>query len=399
MIIIGGGVMGTSIAYHLAKRGKHVVLIEKNDLAAGASGSCDQQIILQSKNPGVHLKLALASAELYQDIEKELDHDIEYTHSGGMILIETQEEMQVMQDFVERQRQTGLQVEILSREDAVKLQPGLAEHIVGATYSSQDAEVNPMEVTLAFAKAAKKLGTEVLLETEVTGLIINGTIVEGVITEKGKFYADTVINAAGAWAPQIGRMAGVNIPIIPRRGQIAITEPCAPFLKRVMLSAQYIVAKYHPEIVNNASSRAMQLGVGLALSQTKKGNILIGATREFVGYDTRVTYDGMREILKNAARLVPPLKEINVIRVMAGLRPYTPDGLPLLGWVDGLEGFFMAAGHEGDGIALSPVTGKVVSDLICDGSTFVDMMPFDPNRFELRTTDDNITSTRSYGSS
>ena len=383
VIIIGGGVIGTSIAFHLSKRGKHVLLIEKNDLAAGASGSCDQQIILQSKNPGVHLKLALTSAELYQDLVQELDHDIEYKHSGGMILIETQEEMQVMQDFVARQRQTGLQVDILPREDAVKLQPGLAKHIVGATYSPQDAEVNPLEVTLAFAKAAKKLGTEVLLETEVIGLTINGDCVEGVITEKSTFYADTVINAAGAWAPEIGRMVGLNIPITPRKGQIAITEPCAPFLRKVMLSAQYIVAKYHPEVLENASSRAMQLGVGLALSQTQKGNILIGATREFVGYNTRVSYDGMREILKNAARLVPSLKQMNLIRVMAGLRPYTPDGLPLLGWVDGLEGFFMAAGHEGDGIALSPVTGKVISELICDGSTFVDMTPFDPNRFEL----------------
>ena len=382
-IVIGGGVIGVSIAFHLSKRGKHVLLIEKNDLAAGASGSCDQQIILQSKNPGVHLKLALLSAELYQDLEQELDHDIEYKPSGGMILIETQEEMQVMQDFVARQRETGLQVDILPREDAVKLQPGLAEHIVGATYSPQDAEVNPLEVTLAFAKAAKKLGTEVLLETEVIGLTINGDCVEGVITEKSTFYADTVINAAGAWAPEIGRMVGLNIPITPRRGQIAITEPCAPFLKKVMLSAQYIVAKYHPEILKNAPSRAMQLGVGLALSQTQKGNILIGATREFVGYDTTVSYDGMREILKNATRLVPSLKQMNLIRVMAGLRPYTPDGLPLLGWVEGLEGFFMAAGHEGDGIALSPVTGKLISELICDGRTFVDMTPFDPNRFEL----------------
>jgi sarcosine oxidase subunit beta len=128
------------------------------------------------------LRLCWLRAELYQDIEKELVHGIEYKHSGGMILIETQEEMQVMQAFVERQRQTGLQVDILAREEAVKLQPGLAEHIVGATYSPQDAEVNPMEVTFAFAKAAKKLGAEVLLETEVTGLTINSSVVEGVIT-------------------------------------------------------------------------------------------------------------------------------------------------------------------------------------------------------------------------
>jgi sarcosine oxidase subunit beta len=383
VIIIGGGVIGTSIAFHLAKRSKRILLVEKYGLASGASGSCDQQIILQSKSPGVHLKLALSSAELYQGIVEELDHDIEYKRSGGMILIETQEEMQVMEDFVKRQQQTGLQVEILQREDAVKLQPGLAQHIVGATYNPQDSEVNPMEVTLAFAKAAKKLGTEVLLETEVTSLSIDGNTVEGVITEKGKYYADIVINAAGAWAPEIGKMIGLNIPIKPRRGQIVISEAVAPFLKKVMLSAQYIVAKFHPEILKNASSRARQLGVGLALSQSKKGNILIGATREFVGYDTGVTYDGIKEILKNAARLVPPLKDLNIIRVMAGLRPYTPDGLPLIGWFEGLEGFFMAAGHEGDGIALSPVTGRIVSELICDGRAFVDISPFDPNRFTL----------------
>jgi sarcosine oxidase subunit beta len=382
-IVIGGGVIGTSIAFHLAKRRKKVLLIEKTDLASGASGACDQQIILQSKNPGVHLKLALKSAELYPEISKEIDHDIEYRHCGGMILIETQEEMPIMHDFVERQRQTGLQVEILPREDAVKFQPGLAAHILGATYSPQDAEVNPMEVTFGFAKVAKKFGTEILLETEATGLIMHHNRVEGVLTGKGTFYADTVINAAGAWAPEIGRMAGLNIPITPRRGQIVITEPFAPFLKHVMLSAQYIVAKFHPDILKNASNRARQLGVGLALSQSQKGNILIGATREFVGYDTHVTYNGMKEILKNAARLVPPLKELNIIRVMAGLRPYTPDGLPLIGWVNGLEGFFMAAGHEGDGIALSPVTGKIVSELICERSTFVDMSPFDPNRFQL----------------
>lgn len=382
-IVIGGGVIGTSIAFHLAKRGKRVLLVEKYDLASGASGSCDQQIILQSKNPGIHLKLALKSAELYQEIVQELNHDIEYRHSGGMILIETPEEMQVMQDFVERQRQSGLQVEILQRKDAVKLQPGLAEHIVGATYSPQDAEVNPIEVTLAFAKAAKKMGAKLLLSTEVFDLIMSDRRVEGVKTSRDTVYADIVINAAGAWAPEIGRMAGLNIPIRPRRGQIAISEPVAPFLKRVMLSAQYIVAKFHPEILKGSSSRARQLGVGLALSQSKKGNILIGATREFAGYDTQVTYEGMKEILKNAARLVPPLKEMNLIRTMAGLRPYTPDGLPLIGRVDGLEGFFMAAGHEGDGIALSPVTGKIVSELICDGSTFVEMSPFAPNRFEL----------------
>lgn len=383
VIIIGGGVIGTSIAFQLAKRAKKVLLIEKTDLGAGASGACDQQIILQSKNPGVHLQLALMSAALYPDLAAELSHEIEYRPSGGTILIETPDEMPVMQEIVARQRQTGLQVEILPRAEALKRQPGLAAHLVGATYCPQDAEVNPIEVTLAFAKAAQKCGADIRLETTVLDLIMSSHRVEGVNTTHGRFYADTVINAAGAWAPEIGRMAGLQLPITPRRGQIVITEPVAPLLNPVMLSAQYIVAKYQPDILRNASDRARQLGVGLALSQSRKGNLLIGATREFVGYDTSATYDGIKEILKNAARLVPPLQEIHVIRVMAGLRPYTPDGLPLLGWVNGVEGLVLAAGHEGDGVALSPVTGKIIAELICEGTARVDLRPFAPNRFAL----------------
>jgi sarcosine oxidase subunit beta len=118
----------------------------------------------------------------------------------------------------------------------------------------------------------------------------------------------------------------------------------------------------------------------LSLSQTEKGNILIGATREFVGYDAQNTREGIREVLKNATRLVPGLKEMNIIRTMGGLRPHTPDGLPLVGYLDGLTGFFMAAGHEGDGVALAPITGRMGADLICDGKTVMDISALNPNR-------------------
>ncbi len=384
-IVIGGGVIGCSIAYNLAKRGKKVFVAEKNDHASGATGSCDQMVILQSKNPGVHLALALASAEMYKTLEKELGAEIGYHNDGGMILIENYDEMKVMEEFVARQKKIGLQVEILDRKEAAKRQKGLAEHIVGSTYSPQDAHVDPFYLNLAFAKAASKLGAMALLETEVTGIIMKSNTVLGVETNKGKIEAPLVINAAGAWAAQIGRMVGLELPIIPRRGQIVISEPVPPYVTGDILSAQYIVAKYNPELIKNSTSRAVQLGVGLALSQTGKGNVLIGATREFVGYDLGNTREGIKEILKNATRLIPGLKEMNFIRVMSGVRPYTSDGLPLVGFVDGIEGLFMAAGHEGDGIALAPVTGKIVADLICDGKTFTDVQAFNPNRFSLKS--------------
>lgn len=384
IVIIGGGVIGTSIAYNLAKRKKKVILAERYDHAAGASGSCDQHIILQSKNPGIHLEVALASAEMYKTLEQELDAVVDYHQDGGMILIENEDEMKVMVDFVARQKKIGLDVEILDRKDAAKRQKGLAEHLVGATYSRQDAHIDPFKMNLAFARAARKYGAEILLETEVTGIIMNGDKAIGVKTNKGDIHADIVINAAGAWAPLLGEKIGLNIPIKPRRGQIIITEPVANYIKGDILSAQYIVAKYNPDLLASSDSKAVQLGVGLAVSQTVKGNILIGATREFVGYDVSNTREGIKEVLKNAARLIPGLQQMNFIRVMSGLRPYTSDGLPLIGHVKGIEGFFMAAGHEGDGIALSPVTGRIVADLICDGRTFMDVSAFDANRFELR---------------
>ncbi|MDK2822780.1 MAG: hypothetical protein PWQ67_1040 [Clostridia bacterium] len=381
VVVIGGGVIGTAITFYLSQRGQKVILIEKNDLASGASGACDQDIILQSKNPGIHLQLALASSQMYKTLEKELDYDIEYENTGGMILIETPEELKIMEDFVNRQKALGLQVEILNYKEALRYQRGLSNHLVGSTYSPQDAHVNPIRLNLGFAQAARRYGAEILLETEITKIKVKNNQIEGLETNRGTIYTPVIINAAGAWAPSIGRMIGLKIPIKPRRGQIVITEPVPPFVMGDVLSARYIVAKYNPELYNNSESAAVKLGVGLSLSQTRKGNILIGATREFAGYDITNTRTGIKEILKNATRLIPELKEMNIIRAIAGLRPYTPDGLPLLGPVNGLNGFYLAAGHEGDGIALAPITGKIIADLITDGKTFMDVTALSPNRF------------------
>jgi sarcosine oxidase subunit beta len=381
--IIGGGVIGASIAYRLAKAGKKVVLCERYDFAAGATGSCDQCVFLQSKNPGIHLKLALDSSEIFQNLSKELDYDIEYFKHGGMITIENEMEMEVMTDFAAKQRKNGLDVDILSRSDAAKRQKGLSKHLLGCTYSPMDGHVNPFRLTLGFIQAARKLGARMLIDAEVTGFRQEGGGIKGIQTSKGDVEADVTVLAAGAWSPLLAEKLGLELPIKPRRGQIAITEPVAPYVTGNFLSGQYIVAKYHPEILAGSQSLAVRLGVGLSLTQTRKGDILIGATREFAGYDTGNTREAIREILKNASRLVPGLENLHLIRVMSGLRPYTPDGLPLVGFVKDIEGLFLAAGHEGDGIALSAITGVIASGLLCDGKAYTDVSALDPNRFDL----------------
>jgi sarcosine oxidase subunit beta len=381
IIVIGGGVIGTSIAYYLAKKGKKVTLLEKDDLASGSSGACDIDIILQSKNPGIHLQLAMKSAELYEELAQELDCDIEYENTGGMILIEDERQLEAMREFVKKQKAAGLEVELLDLKEASKLQKGLSPHLMGATYSPRDAHVNPMKLCFAFARAARRMGSEIRTGTPVLGIKVKSGRVKSVVTGSEEIETSIVINAAGVYAPAICKMVGLSAPIEPRRGQIIVTEPVPKFVMGDVLSARYIAAKYNPRILEGSDDPEIRLGVGLSLSQTRNGNLLIGGCREFAGYDKNTTHEALKAILRHATRHVPFLKGIHAIRSFAGLRPYTPDGLPILGPVREVEGFIMAAGHEGDGIALSPVTGKIISDLVVEGKSFIDVKPLSLERF------------------
>lgn len=386
VVVIGGGVIGSAITYYLTKRGKKVTLLEKKYLVNGSSAACDQGILLQSKAPNEHLTLAIYSLEMFKNLEKELGRKLEFVQKGYLVLIETELELQAMKEIVAKQNELGLPSRIISREEALSMQPGLnPDAFVAAACCDWDGEVNPYMLTMAFADKAEELGAVIKTGCPVTGLVMEDGAVKGVETPDGVIYADTVVNAAGVWASEIGQMAGLEIPIRPRRGQAFITEAVPKFIHRSVINARYIVAKHHPEVLKGDDSMKAKLGVGLCLTQSEKGNVMFGATREFVGYDVSNTIDGLGTILGNAVHLVPGLKKLNIIRTMGGLRPYTPDSRPLIGYVEGVPGFFMAAGHEGDGISLAPATGKLVSDLIVDGVTDVPAAEaFDPNRFALK---------------
>jgi sarcosine oxidase subunit beta len=247
VIIIGGGIIGAATAYYLSKHKIKTILVEKNDLASGTSGACDGCIFMQSKKPGRHLKLALQSAKLYQTLAEELQCDIGYKQSGGMILIEREEQIAAMRQFTKQQQSVGLEVELLEIEDALKIERHLSSKLVGATYSSMDAKVDPLSLTFAFAANAKRLGARILTGTEITSIAVKNGKVEGVQTNNGKIAAEIVINAAGVYASFIGKMVEVEIPIIPRRGQILVTEPLPPLINSIMLCACYIAAKFKVE--------------------------------------------------------------------------------------------------------------------------------------------------------
>ncbi|MBI5579675.1 MAG: FAD-binding oxidoreductase [Deltaproteobacteria bacterium] len=373
-VIIGAGVIGASIAYHLARHGIRPLVFEKSDPAAGSSGACDGLVFLQSKKPGLHLKLALESRRRFDGLADQLGSSIEFRNPGGMCLIESEAEISAMQLFVAEQRKSGLDVELIDGDEARRREPCLSAKVIAATYSPLDSQVNPYALTFALLRAAKSAGARILSGVEVNGIEVVSGKATGVFTGNRRISAPVVVNATGALAAEIGRMAGLEIPITPRRGQIIVTAAVPPLLRHCLISARYVAVKFKPELAASG-------GMGFSLEQADSGNILIGSTREFVGFDRRTTFDGIRTIASRIAPVIPALKRVPVIRTFGGLRPYTPDGLPILGKVAELEGFIMAAGHEGDGIALSAITGELIADLITTGRTQFPLEAFRLERF------------------
>jgi len=376
VVVIGAGIIGSSIAYYLSRHKLRVILLDRRDIASGSSGACDGLVFLQSKKPGIHLQLAMESRKRFKHLTQQLPVPIEYKETGGMVVIETEEELTAMQQFVAQQQESGLDVTLLEGKRIRKIEPHLSEHIQGATHSPLDGQVNPISLTLGFALGAKSLGAHVITGATVHGIDTTAGSVSAVETKAERFEADIVINAAGVHAPEIGALVGLDIPIKPRRGQIIVTESCAPMLHHCMISAKYIAAKFNPE-----SAKAS--GEGISIEQTKNGNFLLGSTREFVGFDKRTTTEGLHRIADKSASIIPALKQTNVIRAFAGLRPYTPDGLPILGPVGDVPGFFIAAGHEGDGIALSPITGELIAQMIATGKSDISLDAFRLSRFAV----------------
>ena len=374
VVIIGAGVIGASIAYHLSKENIQAVVLDKKEIATGSSGACEGLLLLQSKKPGIHLDMALESIRRFPDLIEDLDQAIEYENKGGLVVIETEDELDAMRIFVEKQKKHDVDVSLLNAEQAREKEPALSENIIGATFSPLDSQVNPLLLNRGMLQSAQKAGATLFSNTRVEAIELTQNRVAAVQTDKGKIETRIVINAAGTYAAQIGEMVNLSIPIKPRRGQILVTEAAPPILQRCLLSAKYIAAKFNPKIAEAG-------GVGFAVEQTANGNILIGSTREFVGFDKDTTYDGIHTIARAILQVIPGIVNLNIIRAFAGLRPYTPDGLPILGQVELIDGFIMAAGHEGDGITLAPITGAMIARLVAGKEAQFPIDEFKMERF------------------
>lgn len=360
VLVIGGGVIGASSCYFLSKKNLKVVLVEKSGIATGASGSCDGFIFLQSKKDNDLILLTRESLKIFENLAEELSYDIEFEKCGGLVIRSGSEASSGFLDFGQFE-EMGIKVELLDKKQLREIEPYICGKAAdGAAFCRDEGQVNPINLTIGLALAARKNGAELLTGKEVREIEVNSEgglkkIKKALTSDGTEIVAKEVLCCCGAWSGMLGTLLGIEIPIMPRRGNLIVTEALPEMLHHVILDYDYMCCKFD-------ESREL----GFTIEQAKSGNLIIGSTREFAGFYDGYDFAKIKSILKRAAYFFPLIKDVSVIRIFSGFRPFSKDFKPLIGSIPGFSNFSIAAGHEGDGIALSPVTGKIISELIAD---------------------------------
>ncbi len=368
VVIIGGGVMGTSTAYHLAKKGcREVVLLERElFFGQGATGRCAGGFRHQFATE-IDIRLSRQSIRMLERFPLELEQEIGFNQCGYLFLLSVEQDVRAFLRNVQLQRRLGVETDWLSVEDIAQLVPLFnLDGIAAATFCGQDGLADPSSVVQGYVKGARRLGATLLTETEVIDIEVQAGRVRGVVTNHGMIQTPVVVNAAGPWASQIGAMAGVEVLVKPVRRQMSVT------------TAVPQVPSDFPMVIDFAQS--------LYFHREGPG-ILTGMSNpdEPAGFDQSVDLDWQMRHLEAATRRMPILAEAGILNSWAGLYEVSPDALPILGQVARAEGFFCINGFSGHGFMHGPICGLLVAEEIIDGGAHtVDISSLRIERFERR---------------
>ncbi|NRQ30372.1 FAD-binding oxidoreductase [Nonomuraea sp. NN258] len=373
VIVVGAGVVGAACAYYAARAGLDVTVLDRGPVAGGTTGSGEGNVLVSDKEPGPELELALLSNGLWRELA-ELG-GFEFEPKGGLVVAETGEVQRRLLDLAAEQKVDHVPV---AGSALREYEPHLADGLAGGVYYPQDAQVQPMLAAARLLRAgASSYGHGALrlrLGVTVTGFLRSGDRVTGVRTTSGDVLGGAVINAAGTWGGEVAALAGVHLPILPRRGFILVTEPLArPLIRHKVYTAAY---------VTNVASSSAGLETSAVVEGTPAGTVLIGASRERVGFDRTTSVPVLARLAAQAVALFPALREVRAIRSYCGFRPYCPDHLPVIGADPRAPGLYHACGHEGAGIGLAPATGRLIAGLLTGERPELDLEPFRPDRFD-----------------
>jgi glycine/D-amino acid oxidase-like deaminating enzyme len=371
-IIIGAGIVGATTAYSLTKAGLSVLIVDRGNFANGTTSAGEGNILVSDKEPGPELTLALKSRDSWFEIASELGNSFELEAKGGLVVAKSGAGLTTLHELAMRQRAAGVEVNQVDSDELRTLEPHLTHEVVKGVHYPQDAQCQPMLATAHILRSVVERGGVFLQGASVNRINTVANRVTGIETSQGIFFSDIVINTAGTWAGEIAKLAGSSLPIAPRRGFILVSAPAKKLIFHKVYDADYVA---------NVASGDADLQSSAVVEGTKSGTILIGASRERVGFKAGIDYRVLQILARQAIDLFPVLADVQLLRAYRGYRPYAPDHLPVVGQDHLISGLWHNAGHEGAGIGLAPASARLLAESITGVTTFMDATPFSPARF------------------
>lgn len=355
VVVVGAGIVGAACAHALSAAGADVTVIDRGPVGSGTTSRGEGNILVSDKGPGAELELAILSRDAWLELGDELGRDrLELEEKGGVVVASTAAGLEGLASFARTQRAVGISA--LDVDDPRELEPHLAPGLPGGVLYPEDMQVQPVLAAAAMLEAAQRRGARFVSGEVVDGATDAAGRLRGVRTSTGEtVHADAVVNAAGTWGAEVSRRLGGPVPVLPRRGFILVTEPLPPMVRHKVYSADYVA---------NVGSSEAGLETSCVVEGTRGGTILIGASRERVGFDTTLDVDVVSTLARQATALFPFLEQVNLLRVYRGFRPYCPDHLPVIGPDPRVPGLFHACGHEGAGIGLAPGTARLITQQV-----------------------------------
>ncbi|MDA0567517.1 FAD-binding oxidoreductase [Streptomonospora sp. S1-112] len=380
VVVVGAGVVGAACAEALSAAGRRVVVVDRGAPASGTTGAGEGNVLVSDKEPGPELRLAQVSRELWPDLLAGLREEIgpsaaeaEWDPKGGLVAALGDADAEALAAFAATQRDQGVRAEDITPRRARELEPHLTPRVSGAVLYPDDAQLQPVLAATALLAAVRARGGEVRAHTAALGVRRDRSgAVAALATSAGDIPCGAVVNACGPWSGAFAEAAGVALDIRPRRGVVLVTAPLPPgTVRRKVYDADYVGA---------VGSDDADLQTSTVVESTAAGTVLIGSSRERVGFDDTMRVHVLRAIARKAAALFPVLERVPVMRAYGGFRPYAPDHLPVIGPDPRLPGLWHATGHEGAGIGLAAGTARLLADLVTGADPVLDPAPFRVDR-------------------
>tara|TARA_B100000579_G_scaffold292043_1_gene242586 strand:- start:261 stop:1631 length:1371 start_codon:yes stop_codon:yes gene_type:complete len=388
ILIIGGGIAGSSTAFHLAAQGHDVILLERGEIASEASGQNMGGLGGSGwgNNPNLLSYLTAGSVEIFKRMQIDMGYDMEFRLSGTLTAIHTEEQYEYYQDDVVWQRNNGYEIELLSAREARAIEPEVNGELPGYIYRPQRGQADPIKSTRAFAHAAEVEGALINTAQNVVSITPRSTSGYSIQTQTNEFRCQTLVLATGAWCGPIGKMLGLRIPIVPIRGQMWATDSMPTRLLHTIGST----ISSHAWVINSGADKntppnlthknGIRTTRHLYGRQRKNGEIIFGGDRESLGYNTNIDISGIEVNRKHAAEVVPLVANFPIARSWAGLMPFSIDGSPLIGKVPIRDNLFIVSGLASSGFGRGPMAGKLAADYIHSKNMTGVLSEADPSR-------------------